>query len=140
MIMQRRAFLTGLGSLLAAPAVVHASVLMPVSNIDHLLYPIRGLVAYAIQTDELLVRIDRANFKLHIPPVGRGVEHILNDGEIRRLFSKEQLAELIPKGDKRNGMSLTIPYSPQEWREKGVAPIVFPLPYNLDHDTKYIGM
>ena len=45
MIVQRRAFLTGLGSLLAAPAIVHASSLMPVK----VLKPLAPAFQFAFQ-------------------------------------------------------------------------------------------
>lgn len=39
MILARRSFLAGLGSLLAAPAIVHAGNIMPVRSIERLILP-----------------------------------------------------------------------------------------------------
>ncbi len=121
LILPRRSFLTGLGAIFAAPAIVKADALMRVGNIDHLLYPVRGLIIYEIQTDRLMVRIDRANVKLHIPAVGRGVEYVMNDKEIKTLVSKELLAEIIPdRPQQQKGLSFH--FSPPEWRAKGLLP------------------
>ncbi len=107
--------------MLAAPAIVKADALMRVGNIDHLLYPVRGLILYIIQTDQLMVRIDRANVKLRIPVVGREVEYIMNEMEIKTLVSKELLAEIIPdKPQQQKGLSFH--FSPYEWRAKGLLP------------------
>lgn len=95
LLLPRRSFLTGLASLFAAPAIVRASSLMPVGNIDHILYPMRGLIAYNIGTDSLMIRVDRANFKLPIPRLG--ITGILTDEQIKKVFTKEQLDQLIPK-------------------------------------------
>lgn len=67
----RRAFLGGLLAVIAAPAVVHAGVLMPVRSIERFTtYDTRFLVAYNVGTDEKLLRVDRAQFKLHRPKTG----------------------------------------------------------------------
>ena len=63
--MNRRGFLLGLTSVLAAPAIVHAGNLMPVRAFDP--YYTRYLVAYHIGTDELLLRVDRTLFPLPTP-------------------------------------------------------------------------
>lgn len=94
LLLPRRSFLTGLASLFAAPAIVRASSLMPVGNIDHILYPMRGLIDYMISTDNLVIRVDRANVPMNMRP--RGVAAILTDEQIKRVFTKEQLNELIP--------------------------------------------
>lgn len=140
-LIARRSFLAGFASILAAPAIVKADALMRVGNIDYLLYPMRGLIAYDIQTDEFLVRIDRANFQLRVPSVGRGVEYVMTEKEIKTLIPKYHLDALIPRapfvpikdGDKilHHGMQqkhFTIAFSPSEWQEKGLLP---PCPRNV---------
>lgn len=139
LILSKRTFLTGLSSLLMAPAIVKADTLMKVSNIDHILYPMRGLIVYNIGTDTLQVRIDRANFQLSTPKVGCGVEYILTDKEIKKLFLKDILNSLIPDkpyiDDVKPGWPLVTKniedrqqkftmkeFSALEWSEKGLLP------------------
>ncbi len=60
----RRQLITGLISFIAAPAIVRASSLMPVHN----LYYERIIAYYHIHTDEVSIRVDRAQFPLRVPP------------------------------------------------------------------------
>lgn len=69
--MNRRGFLVGLMSTLAAPSIVHAANLMPVKIFNP--YYTRYLVDYCIGTDELVLRVDRALFPLRIPTRGPSV-------------------------------------------------------------------
>lgn len=84
-VLPRRGFLLGLGAVLAAPAVVSASGLMQVRSVERLLYPIRGLVDYCVNTDKLVLRLDQANFELSVP---RKVLKVLSQGEIRQVLAR----------------------------------------------------
>lgn len=95
LILPRRSFLAGLGSLMMAPAIIKAESLMPVANIDHILYPMRGLIDYLPLSDCLAMRVDRANFLLPMP---KYVVRILSEKEIRKFFTKEDLEKIIPRG------------------------------------------
>lgn len=53
----RRGFLVGALALMAAPAIVRADSLMKVVSID--LYDTRCLVDYEINSDQLVLRVDR---------------------------------------------------------------------------------
>jgi hypothetical protein len=119
LILARRSFLTGLGAMLAAPAIVKADTLMRVGNINHILYPVRGLVHYQVVTDRLCVRIDRANFPINMTP--RGVCKILSEKQIKLLFTDEQINAILPK-DKTRKQQLTMhkDFVAQEWVEKGL--------------------
>ncbi len=120
LILPRRGFLAGLGSLLLAPAVVKADSLMKVGNIDHILYPMRGLVDYNIMTDSLYVRVDRANFPLQIP---KHIMHVLSEKEIKTLFTSEQLELIKPKSKSiRQQFNMSKIFNPQEWYDKGLLP------------------
>ncbi len=64
MLIGRRAFLTGLGSLLAAPAIVHAGNLMPVRSIERLLLPAYDFDSfdmYHVNTDVAYQWVDNAS-------------------------------------------------------------------------------
>lgn len=67
----RRGFLGGLLAAIAAPSIVHAGNIMPVRAFDP--YYTRALIDYAISSDTLMLRIDRATFPLAVP---RGVTSI----------------------------------------------------------------
>lgn len=118
LILPRRSFLAGLGSLLAAPAVIKAESLMRVGNIDHILYPMRGLVTYSIGTDSLIVRVDRANFPLNMRPRGP-IEQYLTEQQIIKLFTKEQLNSILPT-ELMQQKYIFKPFSSVEWLEKGL--------------------
>lgn len=119
MILARRSFITGFASLLAAPAVIKADALMKVGNINHLLYPVRGLLLYSIVRDELIVRIDRASVSINMKP--KNVQKILTEKEINLLFTKDQIAAILPtKPMQQLGMDKL--FSTQEWVEKGLLP------------------
>lgn len=120
MIIQRRKFLIGLASSLAAPAIVKADSLMQVGSIDHILYPIRGIMAYEIMSDRISIRIDRANFELNIST--KGVLHVLSNKEIKSLFSKEIINYMLsdlPK-DRKWQRCITKVYDTTEWLNKNL--------------------
>lgn len=119
MILARRSFIAGLASLLASPAIIKADTLMKVGNIDHLLYPIRGLVIYSMMRDQLIVRIDRANIPINMQP--KNAHKILTNREINLLFTKDQIAAILPnKPMQQLGMDKI--FSTREWVEKGLLP------------------
>ena len=66
MINRRSAFL-GIGTLFAAPAIVSAGNLMNVRGICMPVYHHRVLCDYAVMTDELLIRIDKAQHEMAMP-------------------------------------------------------------------------
>lgn len=115
-LIQRRSFLIGLGSLFAAPAIIKAESLMKVGNIDHILYPVRGIVDYCIGTDQLLVRLDRANFPINMTPK---VMHLLSDKEINALFTKKQIASIMPTKPLQQ-LGISKAFNSIEWSEKGL--------------------
>ncbi len=115
-LLPRRSFLTGLGAMLAAPAIVKANALMPVSNIDHILYPVRGLIYYNAMTDHLEIRADRSNRPMNMTPKGIWV---LTDREINAVFTKEQLKSLIPATNETfQQKCISIPFDSAEWMKK----------------------
>lgn len=64
-MINRRNLILGLTSVLAAPSIVHANNLMSIKIFDP--YYTRYLVEYCIGTDELMLRVDRAQHPLPIP-------------------------------------------------------------------------
>lgn len=90
--MNRRGFLLGLTSALAAPAIVHAGNLMPVKIFDP--YYTRYLVAYNIGTDELLLRVDRALFPLPNPKNSRLAE-VVSPEFVHRFIPRKMIDSLL---------------------------------------------
>lgn len=89
----RRGLLIGLGSLLAAPAIVHAGNLMPVSS--RMLYDRRFLIDYMIGTDTFAMRADVAQFKL--PRPGRSSDCTeLTEKQAKQLFPGCEWNKLKP--------------------------------------------
>lgn len=68
MIIQRRKFITGLASLLAAPAIVKVSALMPIRGEKLNSISMKFLTDYDIKTDGLITRIDVLYGELRIRP------------------------------------------------------------------------
>lgn len=106
LILPRRGFLAGLGSLILAPAVVKAENLMPIQSLDRFYF--RGLVDYHIGLDELFIRIDQANFALPTPKYIAGV---IPFDEIKRIlngFDPHILKQLKPIGPNREQKNITM--------------------------------
>jgi hypothetical protein len=81
----RRSFLTGLGALLAAPAIVKADSLMHIRGVVLPALDRRWLLWYGAASDALGVRLDVANFKLAIPQYASPApEHI--QATLERLY------------------------------------------------------
>ncbi len=116
LILARRSFLTGLGAMLAAPAIVKANTLMHVGNIDHILYPVRGLIYYNWRIDALEVRADRSNRPLKMLLKGTWS---MSEQEINAIFTKEQLKSLLPTTNERFQQKTIIKlFDSAEWMEK----------------------
>jgi hypothetical protein len=80
----RRSFILGLGSIIAAPAIVRVSSLMPVRVFDPAYY--RYLVDYSIGSDRMMLRMDKALFPL---PTPMGVSVILNEAEVKAKYPEQ---------------------------------------------------
>lgn len=124
-LLPRRGFLLGLGAVLAAPAVVRASGLMQVRSVDHLVYSTRGLMDYCIGTDQLVVRIDQANFELAHLKHMRSTIRVLSPAQVRRalgLLSQETRDALRPQPRAHGWQQkhIDFAYTPQLWAKLGL--------------------
>lgn len=94
--MIRRSFLTGLGALFAAPAIVHAGNLMPVKSIafSHTRY----LLDYDISWDQHFLRINVSDKPLPVPPAH---VRVLTEKQAMRMGAS-QWSRFLPSHPKPN--------------------------------------
>lgn len=92
MTIQRRSFLIGLGSLLAAPAVVHSSNIMPIKLFNP--YYTRYLLDYEIGSDRMAIRVDKA---LHPLRMSTKWLTIITANETYKFIPKQFIDNIKPK-------------------------------------------
>lgn len=102
----RRNFLIGLGSLLAAPAVVKASSIMPVKLFDP--YYTRYLAAYDITTDQILLRVDRSLKPLSMPLHGVGIWNVSKE-MAHKYIKQEFINSIRPLENQQKSITVPIP-------------------------------
>lgn len=114
LILPRRGFLAGLGSLILAPAVVKAENLMPVANIER--FYLRGIVDYNVASDQLLIRIDQANFALKMPRYVAGTIPINEVQKLLKTLGPDVREKLKPIGDTPMQRNVTMALT--DWNNK----------------------
>jgi len=92
----RRGFITGLTSLMVAPAIVRVESIMPVKFVD--IYNTRYLVDYNLGTDSLVLRIDRA---LHALPMPKYVNYISEEHALKYVDKNKILSMRPQEGEQQ---------------------------------------